>query len=327
MDSVKEIWDKLLSFENIVMTLHTSPDGDSLGSACAIKYALEKNSSAKITLLSSEPLPPDLQELSMATQVQIQDVTQMDLSPYQCLLCVDESAVKMLSRNVDESFKLPENLFVINIDHHKTNTEYGNLNYVNSTASSCCEVLLEMFRELNISIDKELATRLLLGITTDTGFFRWGLHDGSKVFKDVAFLIDQGVDYVQDLLTPLAFNVPLAIKRYHGYVLSHLKTIDDKKICYVMVPETAWKELGLTDEEVGGVSNMIQDIKGYDVIFTLVEYEDRIGLSFRSKKGVDVSRYAQAFGGGGHPGAAGARLPKMPLEEAERQILEVIQNT
>lgn len=326
MDTPQDIWKKLLSFDSIIMTLHTSPDGDSLGSASAIKYAIEKNSSTKVTLISSEPLNSSLEDFPIAKDVTIQDIASTDLSKYQCLLCVDESEPKMFSKNIPPDFKFPTDVFVINIDHHKTNSNYGNLNFVNQKASSCCEVLLDIFRELKIEIDQDLATRLLLGITTDTGFLRWGLHDGSKVIKDVAFLIDQGVDYVNDIMNPLAFNVPIEAKRYQGYIFSNLKTLEDKKICYVVVPMSVWQDLGLKDEDAGGISNFIQDIKGYNVFFTVVEYADRIGVSFRSKNGTDVSGYAQALGGGGHQGAAGARLAKMPLDQAESQILEAIKN-
>ncbi len=319
----QEIWTKLKKCKKVLLVLHNSPDGDSMGSNYSMKYVLERDLKINATVIASDPPSNDLKSMDFYKEVLFQkDLANYKLSSYDAVICIDNSDEKRMSRvNTDYSF--PKDIFVINIDHHATNTYFGKLNIVLPEASSSCEVLLDFFRSLEIKIDKTLAKSLALGIYTDTGFLRWGFQGSSKVLKDMAYLVDQGLDLEKELIRPLSKQTMIQ-KKLLGLVYSNLKFEPKLQFGYVVIPLKQWQALGLKDEDVGGTSNSIQDLENALFIFTMIEHDDRISLSFRSRADVDVSLFASEFGGGGHKAASGAKLPKMPLADAEKKVLEVI---
>lgn len=320
----QQIWDKLKTFKNVVMTLHRGPDGDSLGSTTAFKYALEKNLNTKVHLVSGDPLPEWLATHKLAPEVDFsKDLSEVNWSDYDCLITLDSSSTDMLSAKLAKEFKLPENVFVINIDHHITNTYYGNLNYVTPECSSCGEVLTNFLKEINLSFDSELALRLLTGIASDTGGFRFGIKK-PDIFQNAAFLISQGVNYDKDIINPLFYNKTIGGKKFEGLVLSNLQINQKFNCAYSAVSKSDWQNLGIKETETSGASNFIQDIGSVDFVFTLVEDDTEINVSFRSRKGINVSLFAKALGGGGHKAAAGASLYNLPIKDATDKILQTI---
>jgi bifunctional oligoribonuclease and PAP phosphatase NrnA len=318
----KEIWDKLKESKNLLMSLHYGPDGDSLGSCVAMKQALEENLDCKVTLIGKDPLDAMLTELDCAKEVKFgKGVDETELSEFDLILAIDIGTLKQfVGRN--KGFKFPDNLPIINIDHHHNNDFYGTLNYVNSKKSSACGVLLELFKEWNIKINPELATKILLGIYTDTGYFS---HDNGDAIKDAAFLIDKGADYLKGIVNKIKYNFPLRIKKYISLLYQNFKTaqINNHNIGYSTISIQQIKDLGLNLAEARSGVNDLQEVGGFDVIFTLTELEDKIKGSFRSRNS-DISVIAKELGGGGHKGAAAFILPKMPLEKAEKIVLETI---
>ncbi len=315
----QELWDKLSSFKKVIMTLHRSPDGDSIGSACALKYILEKHANCKVDLISGDPLPFTL---SYTDEIQVnKDLSDQDLSQYEALVCIDEATVGMLSPKLVDQYQIPENTVVVNIDHHPTNTYYGTYNFISPKASSACEVLLDLVKEWNIEIDTELSTRLLTGLMTDTGIFKF--VRSSKIFKDAAFLMDQGVDYMHNVMEPITSNQTLQNKKFVGLVYSNIKFVPDKSFYYVTLSKSQWQTVGLKEEELHGAAPLFADLSDAQFVFSLLEEDKGVSGSFRSKK-VDVSQIAQALGGGGHKPAAGLFLANMTIKEAEQLVLKTI---
>jgi bifunctional oligoribonuclease and PAP phosphatase NrnA len=320
----QEIWDKIKTFKKIAMSLHRGPDGDCLGTTTAMKYVLEKQLNIKVHLVSGDPLSRDISDLKLQDEVDFtKDITDLNLSQYDCLLCLDQGDEGMVSSKVTKGYHIPEGTFVINIDHHQSNPYYGDLNYVIPQASSCCEVLLDILRAGNISFDKELARRLLIGIVTDTYFFHWGTSP--KVFKDVGFLLEQGVEYEREIAEPILFNESIGQKKFTALVYGKLKFIEDKHFAYVTLSRKEVEAQGINISESKGASNMIQDLAHCNFIFTLMEEDDGIRGSFRSKRGFDVSKLAGELGGGGHKAAAGFFITGMSLQQAEQKVLETIE--
>jgi len=320
-NSFKEIWDKLKKSKKVAITLHCAPDGDSLGCCAAMKYVLERDLKCKVTLISYDRLDETLMTFAYINEIKFgTDITDLNLKDYDVTLFLDSGGT--ISGKLKESYVPPKDAFIINIDHHPTNPYNVSLNYIDESALSCCSVLMDMFKSMNVCFDKELSTRLLLGLATDSGFF---IFNPNKAISEAFYLINNGGDY-ESIVSRLIHNVPLKMKKYHAFLTNNLKiiNINNKIIGYVCLSSKDIKAFGLNSSEVRLGINQISDIKELDVAFTLADLGDHIKGSFRSRKNIDVSTMAIALGGGGHKAAAAFRLEKITLKNAEKKVLSLL---
>lgn len=318
-----EIWEKIKESDNILISLHFGPDGDSLGSCSAMKYAIERDLGKSVRLISADDLDGKLKKLSCAKEVEFGfDISEMDLGGYDLLIALDTSEPCMIGK-YKQDYKIPAGLFCINIDHHTSNTYYGNMNYVNP-APSACSIVLEIFQNLEVEFDKELSTRLLLGICTDSGFFR-NQMDLRRALNEALFLIDHGADYYNDVVDPILNHQSLKTKSYHSLLIKNLKINKEKNFAYSMIGAKEIMELDMNMAEIRSGIGAIGDLEGIDFSFILCEIKDGVKISFKSTKRVDVSLIAKEIGGGGHKPRAGAYLFNTSLKEAEKRVLDAIE--
>lgn len=320
----QEILDKLRSLKKVIISLHSSPDGDSLGSSAALKYLLEQHFNIKVDLISGDQLSAYLTALPFSNEVdQTKDITDINFSEYDALINIDIATLGLISTKERRKFQKPD-IFIINIDHHNNNDYYGDINYVTTTSSSASEVLFDLLKLWQVKIDKTLATKLLVGMYSDTNGLKFGYNKSSIILKKIAELIDTGVDPETEIINPLFFNTEFITKKFQGLVLSKLTLNPELHVAYSVISQDDWQSIGIKEEELTDVANSIQDISECEFIFTLTERHDHIRGSLRSRKNIDVSLFAKELNGGGHKPAAGFALKKMPLEEAEQIVLETI---
>ena len=194
-NTFKEIWDEIKKHKRIAMSLHYAPDGDSFGSCTAIKYVLQRDLNAEVTLVSNDDLSENLKKMSFSKEIKFgKDISELDSKDFDLFLFVDSGTYKWFSGKQREKYELPKGVKVINMDHHPTNIYFGDLNYVDSKNPSTCSLFVDFFRNVNVKFDKELSNRLLLGVCTDSGFFTYDTNPG-KALEDAAFLIKHGADY------------------------------------------------------------------------------------------------------------------------------------
>jgi|SRR3989344_198191 len=324
-NTLEEIWKKISENKNILMSLHSGPDGDSFGSCTAMKYILEKMNK-KIRLISKDALSENLMNMPLTSEVEFgKDIEEINLQEFDLLLCLDTAVEKMIGK-YKENYRIPKDIFTINIDHHPTNSRYGNLLYIDEKAPSACSVLIDLFKYAKIKFDSELSTRLLLGLCTDSGFFTFAAT-GEKALEEAGFLISHGGKYAKKIMAPILHNQPLNLLKYYSLLVMKLKINEEKKFAYSITTEEEVKILKLNKADIRLGANHLQFVKEFDFIFTLTDLGNEIKGSFRSQKGVDVSVFAKALGGGGHKAAAAFVLPKMPLEKAEKLVLETIKKS
>ncbi len=315
-NSINEIWEKIENSKSVLMSLHFGPDGDSLASCVAMKYVLDKMDK-KVKIVSRDYLDQTLMELNYSKEVEFgKSISNFDLKDFDLVIFLDSGSASMFGG-------IPKDKFVINVDHHATNDFYGNLNYVDSSRPSACSVLLDILRDRKIEIDGELATRILLGIYTDSGYFS---HDNGNSIKDAAYLIDCGAKYREEIVAKVKYNVPLRLKKYFGLLYERFKITEIKNLkighSYSILEDAEKLKMNLS--EIRGGVNDLQEIGGLDIVFTLSETPETIKGSFRTRKNIDVSKLAQQLNGGGHKAAAAFNLPKMPIEEAKKVVFDVI---
>jgi len=193
----------------------------------------------------------------------------------------------MISGKKRAEYKIPKNVKIVDIDHHDANSFYGDYNYVDAEKSSVCSLLVDFFREVEIEFDEDLGKRLMVGICTDNGFFHHPKHPEDD-FEKALFLVRHGVDYTKDVAMPILFNDSLKMKKLHGMILENLEVDKENRIGWSTISKKEMKELELNRAEVRLGIHVIQNIKDVDVVFFLIEMEDHIKGSFRSK-GRDIS--------------------------------------
>lgn len=321
-NNFREIWKELKKSKRILLTLHGRPDGDSFGSCTAMKYALESNG-INVRLISKDKLSENLESYSFSKEVEFGvDINTIDLSEFDHIIFLDFGALNNeFSREFLEKLKSKR---VINIDHHHTNSFYGDLNYVDSNSPSTCSILFDFFDKIRLKFDKELSLRLMIGICTDTAFF---IHGNSlDSLKKAAILIERGkLDYKNDLVNPI-LSSPWNLKKLHGLLLMNMekKNISGKNVAYSWVTKKEYKKFGLNASDIRLGIVCMQDIKDLDLIFTLTEGDGEIKGSFRSK-GLDTTIYSTVFGGGGHKEASAFILRRtVNMKKAVESVLKVI---
>lgn len=316
-DSFEKILDKIKSSTKILLSLHDGPDGDSFGSCTAMKYWLENSLKKEVELISPDRMGEDFELFDFFDEVKFgKGIDDCDLDEFDLVLFLDSGKPGYYS---SEGIRVDSDK-IINIDHHETNSYYGEINYVDPKRSSTCSILIDLFRAWGVKFDRELSTRLLLGVYTDS----LGFSINSDSIIDASFLINNKADYGL-IMDSLRFNISLKMKKYFALLYDKFNVVEvsGKKIGFSCVTKKEIENLGLNLSEVRMGINELQTTGGIDVFFTLVEVEDMIKGSFRSRK-FDVSKFARDLGGGGHKGAAAFRMNLKPMQYAKEEVLNSI---
>ncbi len=320
-NTFEEIWSELKKAKKVLMTLHYRPDGDSLGSCAAMKYVLEKEG-VDVTLISKDKLNEGLSDFEFSKEVEFgRDIQKENLGDFDKIVFLDYGAAD--SDFSEEFMKGLKSFNVINIDHHKTNSYFGSLNYVNEKSASTCSVLFEMFKKIGIKFDREISLRLLVGICTDTGFFKWG--DSIDSMKKATTLLETGkIDYEKEVYDVIMTN-PWKLKKLHGIILNNMEKeeIRGTDVAYSWSTKEDYKKAGLDESDVRLAVICMNDIKDIDLVFVLNEIDGTIKGSFRSSK-FDTTLYSSVLGGGGHKAASGFTIKGSNMKDAIKKVLETI---
>jgi len=317
----------------VLVATHVDPDGDALGSQGAVALWLWRRGISAEVFLAAPPQRrfaylPHFSELRVYT-------SSKKLADAPSSLGTSAEAVSRFSRaifvdaaSLDRAGLitelLAEHAFIVNIDHHVTNTRFGQLNFVNPEASSSAEVVYDLLRALGEDIDANLAVNLYTGYLTDTGGFRFQ-NTSAKVFRDVSELIAHGVSPA-DVAEFALDTLSLSHLRLLRLALGTLKLHANGLVATLAVTQSMLREADAAYEDAEGLVGYARAIEGVEIGVLFRETDDgAIRISLRSRRYVDVSRIAALFGGGGHARAAGATLDP-PLAQAEAKVLAAIED-
>ncbi len=294
----------------ILLVVHKNPDGDACGSALALFHYLN-NLGKRAAIFAVDQPPGDLEFLlgieSFSADRELLDVG-WDL------------AVVLDSSDWAHTGVLPERLnrtTVVNIDHHASNQGFGNFNLVDSQASSVSEIIFYFFEFLNRPIPSESANCLLTGLLSDTG----GLTNAATSREALAAagrLIVAGGKF-SAIIKKIFFNRSIDSLRFWGLLLSRLKINRELKLAISYFKEEELKKYHLNEEEAAGFVNFLNIAGEVSAVMFLRIKPGELKASLRTTvEGVDVSRLAGLFGGGGHQKAAGFTVPWTIEERAGR---------
>lgn len=304
---IREARELLENSTAVVIITHTRPDGDAVASILALLLSLAE-SGKPASAVMHDPLPSRFSFLPGANLIR----TQLPEGPY-TLIAVDCADPKRISLPEGEKPDAVD----INIDHHRTNPQFGRINFVQPEAASTTQVLFELLPELDLPINLEVASNLMAGLVTDTIGFRTE-NVTPRVMRMAAQLLDLGVPLSQVYEKALT-QQSYASVRLWGRGLSRLNREDS--IVWTSLRIDDRMEVDYPGNDDADITNLLSAIENVEVSIVFVEQEkDRVKVSFRSREGVNVAELAARFGGGGHAAAAGVMI-EGSLEEVVQQVV------
>lgn len=321
-DLLLEEMDKAINIINrsqrIFIASHVNPDGDNIGSSLALALAL-KNINKEVIVLSTEDTPNDFLFLPGADLYQEYDES---LGETDLFITLDSSDIERLGRNID---LLSKAKYVINLDHHISNTNYGHVNIVDPKLASTGELVYYLLKRMELNIDRDIATNIYTAISTDSGKFSYE-SVSSNTHRIVADLIDCGID-VKDINIKLYESTSIESTNLFIKTLSTLKTYANNAIAIVSISQKILEETNTTLNDAEGIASFIRGIGPVEVSCLLKEVEiNEIKVSLRSKEYVDVAAICKTFDGGGHIRAAGCTIHS-DLATAQSTIVnEILKN-
>lgn len=309
--------DIIKSSKNILIISHVNPDGDTLGSMCGLYCAILDNFKKKCDMVAISKIPDVYSYLPHLSEVK--NVDDLDKSrEYDLVINVDVAA---LDRACDAKILFEKAKFTVNIDHHKTNIAYGNLNFINPDASSTGEVLFGCFENMNWKVNLDCAICLYTAILTDTGSFRF---DNTKpsTFEVASKLVEIGVQ-PSDIYKKVYESDSKTLVMFQAHCISKAKFLEDDKIAYTLVYKKDMEKFSAGDDCMEGLTEKLRAIVTTRIAFVAKEMKSGgTKISMRSKF-ADVAEICSVFSGGGHKFAAGCTI-KAPVEDAAKKVLEEI---
>ena len=310
--TLDNILEEINKAEKIVILTHENPDGDAIGSSLAMCHAL-KAYGKNLDLIIPEHSKtfnclPGIEEIK----------TESDVERYDLAIALDCATIKMLNgfANYFENAKVK-----VCIDHHSTNTMFGDYNYVNPDAPACAQILLVILEYFGIEVSKEIGTCILAGIITDTGGFKYqGVT--AETFEFVAWLLNKGVNvsklYRQVLEVQTKPNFEL-----HRIASNRIEFLENDKIAYTYITKKDEENVHAESGDHEGIVDIGREVEGVEVSIFIRETDKGCKISLRSNDYVNVSDACIVFGGGGHTRAAGCTI-QGSIEQAKEKVLKEV---
>ncbi|MFA6185031.1 MAG: DHH family phosphoesterase [Candidatus Shapirobacteria bacterium] len=320
----KKIWSEIKKAKNILLTLHPSPDGDSIGSNLALFHSLTKMGK-KVTLLGGDSeFPKNFSTLPGTDKILPKNFFQINQDDFDLFIIADIASPKLISRQGEIIFN--KNLKTIIIDHHQSNPKFADINLVDAKTPATCQLIYNLFQENNIKITKNIAACLFIGIYTDTGGFKY-TNTTYKTFLAAANLSKINPNYNKFIFELENNDHPDRLK-FLSIILGSVKTYLSGKVAIASLDFETIKESKISNSVINGseVANSIKSVTGWEIGISMIEYQPNyIKISFRTRDAskYDLSKISTAVGGGGHMAAAGATI-NGSLTEATDIILKNI---
>lgn len=306
---VSEFLELIERHRKVTIISHIRPDGDTIGSATALFNSLKiMGYQAELVCMDSD-LPLKLNFLD-------------SFKRYKKKIDYNDSLVVTLdcADILRAGFELKDRT-IVNIDHHKSNTNFGTLNIVEVEVSTTL-VLYKLLKE-GFAIDKSVAQSLYSGLLTDSINFTTTLVN-SQTFELASELLEYGLDasYISQMINR---RDSLARTRLIARAIDSLELYADAKVAVMTLNNSDLKATGAKVSDLNGVIDFAISLVTVEVAVSIVELNNILKVSIRSKN-VDISYISTRFGGGGHKNAAGFEAKSAKIDEIKSKILEYIKD-
>lgn len=299
--AVEDIGSAISCASRVFITSHVRPDGDAIGSISGLAKALTQKG-IDVSIAMADPLPARFSSVFDGLEY---SQKQMVVNEYDLVFILDSgestrTGIDLTPPSYGESGK------IINIDHHASNTLFGELNYVDINASSTCEMITALLNHLQLPLDSNVASGLMLGLFTDSRFFQ---NENLRYTAHLcaAKLLHTGLD-TRPLLKNLNSSRTETDLRMQGFCLSNFKLHNNGKIATLTIKKSDLDNLNAKTSNIfaSGIFNILTSMR--TTIASVVTFEGDNGLSFcefRAREGFNVKEVAVKLGGGGHIAASG----------------------
>jgi bifunctional oligoribonuclease and PAP phosphatase NrnA len=294
---------------------HVRPDGDCIGSQLALTLALEAEGKS-VACWNVDPIPSKLAFLD----------PQHRLGPprsgrrFDCVIATDCASLERLG-HAAHHLSRPECL--VNIDHHASNTGYGHLNWIDPSQPSTGGLIHHLLQAARWPITPAIADCLFTAISTDTGSFQFPSTRPSTL-RTAAQLLQRGAN-LERISREVYHSFSLARVELLRLLYQRIRLTHHNQIAHAWIKKADYARTGADPSDAEGLIDHLRSIQPVLVACLFEETEPRLTrISLRSKHpGLDVNRIASEFGGGGHPAAAGARIPGPPAT-VQRRVLHAV---
>lgn len=306
---MKQVAELIKRAKSAVILPHVNADGDAIGSCKAMEGILLQ-SGIKSQIYTEEAVEERLNFIADGINVYNGTVVDFDL----CIVldCGDLDRLGERKKIVDNS------PCVVNIDHHKTNTGFGNASYVCADASATGEIMFDLCNELGVAMTPDIAKYIYAAILSDTGGFAYS-NVSAKTFAIASELVKYDINHAK--IARLMFDTfDMQSELIKAELVKQIKSYCDGKIRTVSATKEMCDKFNIDVEDIQGLVDIPRRIRGTEIAVALKEKDGKIRVSLRSNEYADVAKAAMKFGGGGHTKAAGCGIDKT-IEEAEMMIV------
>ena len=309
---VDRIVEAIKASETICIVGHVRPDGDCIGSQLGLTLAL-LNTGKNVTCWNQDPLPAKLAFLDPKKLIQPPEKGRQ----FDCVIATDCASLERLGTTVE---CINDRKLFINIDHHASNTRYGDLNWIAAREPSTGELIFRLLKAANWPITPAISDCLFTAVSTDTGSFQYPTTRPAT-YHVAGELVKRGAN-LEKICDEVYQSYPLARVRLLRHVYNKFRLTHENQIAYFWLKKADYTRTGSDPSDSEG---LIDHIRAIDPVIVACVFEEvepeitRISLRSKSPK-VDVNKIAQIFGGGGHSAAAGARIVGTPLSTQRKVV-------
>lgn len=312
---IDKIIDAIGQSRTICVVGHIRPDGDCVGSQLGLTLALQ-HEGKKVCCWNEDGIPQKYEFLDP-------DHAFRKPKPgmeFDCVIATDAASMERVGTVASciSSRKL-----LINIDHHESNTRYGDLNWVSEREPSTGELVFRLLKIAKWPINQPIADCLFTAVSTDTGSFQYPTTRPGT-YHVAGELVRRGADLAR-ICNEVYQSYPVSRARLLKHVYSHFRLTHQNQIAYFWLRKADFARSGADSADTEGLIDHIRAIAPVVVACVFEEIDPEMTrISLRSKSDrVNVNEIAAQFGGGGHPAAAGARMPGSRMTVQRRVIAAI----
>ena len=301
----KNILRKIKQYNTIVIARHTSPDPDAVASQIALRDAI------KLTFPKKNVYAVGVSVAKFKTYGILDKIDETTFTEDALLIALDVPNKSRIDGVDINAFKE-----IFKIDHHPSEEDFGECDWVDETSSSTCQMIIELLFETGMKFDRKIAENLYMGVVSDSERFLI-TYTTAKTFRLVAQLIEKSqIDFTK--LYANLYERPYSEIKFHGYLSENLN-ITDNGFAYLVITPEILKEFNVDSATPSNMINVFSNIRGI-YVWMFATYDERneiYKVNIRSK-GPVINDTAAMYGGGGHKYASGARIRE--IDEVNKLI-------
>jgi phosphoesterase RecJ-like protein len=316
--SLKRVVSAIKNHRKFLITSHTNLEGDAVGAELAF-FWLVQAMGKYATIVNVDNLPSEYDFLPGIKRIK-KFKGNLKKIKFDCFVILDCSDLNRCGK-VAQINRKP----IINIDHHISNERFGDINWVEPQASSTCEMIYQLYKELHVPLNRNVALALYTGILIDTGSFHYR-NTTRLTHKIVSELLKYKLD-ISRIYKQVYENIPFKDMRLFSRILPTLKLQFDGRLAYFKIKRELLKNVSIDLSEQ--LLTFARAIKGVEIAVLFKENfgpKDEVRVNFRSQGKVNVNKIANFFGGGGHKTASGATV-KGKIDQVRKEVLAKIKES